>query len=69
MKIFVPQPTTLYTRTVFNKSKGYKSKRKTQNPIAIAHQKRGGAGSGLHKDKKKEQNRRACRGRIRADNF
>ena len=64
MKTFVP---AIYN--LFNKSKGYKSKRKTQNPIAVAHQKRGGAGSGLHKDKKKEQNRRACRGKVKADIF
>jgi len=69
MKVFVPELTTLYTRTVFNKSKGYKNKRRSENPIAVAHQKRGGAGAGLHRDKKKEQNRRACRGRIKADNF
>jgi|5B_taG_2_1085324.scaffolds.fasta_scaffold36083_2 hypothetical protein len=69
MNVFIPEPTSLYTRTVFNKSKGYKNKRKTQNPIAVAHQKRGGAGCGFHKDKKKEQNRRACRGKIRADIF
>ena len=69
MKVFVPELTTLYTRTVFNKSKGYKSKRRSENPIAVAHQKRGGAGSGFHKDKKKEQNRRACRGKVKADIF
>jgi len=59
----------LYTRTVFNKSKRHKSKRKTRNPIAVAHQLRGGAGSGFHRDKKKEQNRRACRGKFKADIF
>ena len=67
MKVFIPNPSELYTRAVFNKPKGYGSKRKTQNPIAVAHQKRGGAGSGLHKDKRKEQNRRACRGNFKAD--
>lgn len=68
MSLFIPKSHELYTRTGYQKSKGYK-KRKTRNPIAVALQKRGSAGCGLHKDKKKERNRQACRGKIKADNY
>ena len=67
MNVFIPKSNELYTRAVFNKSKGYS--RKTQNPVAVALQKRGSAGCGLHKDKKKEQSRLACRGKFKSDNY
>lgn len=62
-----PRPDTFWTTGlgVFNKAK----KNKRRNPIAEAHRKRGGAGAGVHKDKKKEQNKRRCRQNIKRDIF
>tara|TARA_Y100000593_G_scaffold71042_1_gene130405 strand:+ start:4178 stop:4384 length:207 start_codon:yes stop_codon:yes gene_type:complete len=68
MNTFVtPTPTTFWTSGVgiFNRAK----KRKRRNPIAEAHRKRGGAGSGLHKDRKKQENKMRCRQRVKEDRF
>lgn len=35
-----------------------------RNPVAYAMARRGGSGSGLHADKKKETSRQACRGKV-----
>ena len=40
---------------------------KPRNAIAAAHSLRGGAGSGIHKDIKKDADTRACRKRVTED--
>ena len=62
-----PKPSSYYTGVgMFNKPKKRKNnKPKQRNWIAVAaHFK---SGSGSHKDKKREANRKACRGRVKAD--
>ena len=63
-------PSTYFTKGVgmFNQPKKYKNKSKKpkeRNWIAVAAHFRSGAGS--HKDRKKEANRKACRGRFKTD--
>jgi hypothetical protein len=38
-----------------------KDKNKRRNPISAAHSLRGAAGAGIHKDRKREASRKACR--------
>lgn len=38
-----------------------KTKNKRRNPVASAHSLRGAAGAGIHKDRKREASRKACR--------
>ena len=40
---------------------------KLRNAIAAAHSLRGGAGSGIHTDRKKAADKRACRTRVTED--
>ena len=62
-----PKPSTYFTGIgMFNKRKKNKYKKpKERNWIAVAaHFK---SGSGSHQDKKREANRKACRGRVKTD--
>jgi hypothetical protein len=61
-----PKPSTYFTGIgMFNKQKKRKNQTKGRNWLAVhAHFK---SGSGSHKDKKREANRRACRGSVRTD--
>ena len=63
-------PSTYFTKGVgmFNQPKKYKNKTKkpkARNWLAVhAHFR---SGSGSHKDRKKEANRKACRGKFKSD--
>tara|TARA_B100001123_G_scaffold108082_1_gene125876 strand:+ start:256 stop:480 length:225 start_codon:yes stop_codon:yes gene_type:complete len=63
-------PSTYFTKGIgmFNQPKKHKNKSKkpkARNWLAVhAHFR---SGSGSHKDRKKEANRKACRGRFKSD--
>lgn len=68
--IFVtPKPNNYFTSTVglFNKTKG-RNKMKQRNVIQQSHIEQNRK-AGPHKDRKKEQNRRACRKKVKPDNY
>ena len=64
-----PRPRNYFTSTVglFNKAKG-KRKMKQRNVIQQTHIEQNRK-AGPHKDRKKEQNRKACRQKVKEDSY
>ncbi len=68
-----PTPSNYYTSGLglFNKAKKRKAKKgkiKARNIVHQAHIEQNRK-SGPHKNRKKEQNKRKCRGKVKTDNF
>jgi hypothetical protein len=64
-----PRPHNYFTSTIglFNKTKG-KRRMKQRNVIHQSHVEQNRK-AGPHRDRKKEQNRKACRQKVKADSF